>query len=97
MNKYSILEKLKLLPYKDYIYAKKYLPYFLDISPKTFNSWLYIKIDSKRQIPLDKIAAISFFLKVKIEDLMNEEIAFVDMELIKKKKVSEVKKQFKLK
>jgi hypothetical protein len=67
--KYNILERLQRLPYKTCKRYKKEIPSILKVSPKTFNTWLYIKEDSSQTIKADRLAELSRIFKVSMIEL----------------------------
>lgn len=69
MYKYRILEFINKLPLCEAYKMKKKLPSLLNISPRTFGDWLYIKKDSSRCINSDALRIIANELKTTIEQL----------------------------
>lgn len=64
MYKYRILELLRKLPRYNEKQLRELLPEQIGVSPETFNSWLYIKADSAREIKAVAIFIIAEALQV---------------------------------
>lgn len=73
-RKYTILNKIQLLPHEEYKIAKNRLPLVMRVSKRTFERWCYLKVCETPEIPADKLAIIAKFLQCPIEDLFNYEV-----------------------
>jgi hypothetical protein len=69
--KFSIEEKLDLLPYIKRQNALKTLPAALDVSRMTLYSYRSIKRNEKVDIPATKLFILAKFFDCKMEDLFN--------------------------
>ena len=69
--KYRILEILQRKTRAEEKMFRNLLPEKLNISPVTFNSWLYIKEDSGREIKAPVLFQIAEILSVEAIDLYN--------------------------
>lgn len=94
--KYNILDKLKNLPVERYKVARNKLPIALGVSKQTFKTWLYIKQDDSRQIPLNQLNTIAHFLNVPISELINEKPHVFTHDELVDIKVKKRKNKFKI-
>ncbi len=61
--KYTIMERLKKMPFDDYQLAWKYLPETLKITRGTFKNWCYFLADDKVEIPGTAILILAAFFE----------------------------------
>ncbi len=80
--KYNILSKLNDLPVKHNKKAKAILPLALKISKRTFELYCYIKKGERNNISPDKLQIIADYLKCTVDDLLNEEVPYIDYDLL---------------
>lgn len=69
--KYRIKEKLESLPYEQYRIAKRTLPKALGITKRTFERYLYTRLDDKYSIPSDHLASLAAYFKCTMEELLS--------------------------
>ena len=94
--KYNILAKLDDLSVKNKRIAKKLLPRLLNISPRTFQIYLYIKLEDNNNISPDKLLIMAKYFGCSIEELMNEDVPEVNYDRIIEEIENEGKKKFNL-
>lgn len=69
--KYNILQRLQSKPHNEYKKYRAQIPIALGISPKTFDSYLYIKENDSKTIPSDRLMDIASILECTAEELYN--------------------------
>ncbi|MFA6924417.1 MAG: hypothetical protein WC223_09215 [Bacteroidales bacterium] len=89
--KYKIKEKIEKFSYLDYLLAKHVLPKTLGINKRTFEKYMYTKLNESYEIPVGQIARLSVFFQCSMEELLNykpEPLTIRDMERIEKSNVA---------
>lgn len=81
--KYNIIHLLNKLPKEDYDQAKRNLYKLCETGKSTFDKYLYIKKDSKKEIPSNVLLTISTFLNVTPMELYNKEIRTATIDELK--------------
>jgi hypothetical protein len=69
--KYRIKENMDLLPYRDYVLAKRHLPEKLGINPRTFEKYMYTKLTDPYEMPVGHLALLAGFFRCTMEDMLN--------------------------
>lgn len=69
--RYKIKEKLEIFSHHDYILAKRVLPQVLKINKRTFEKYMYTKIEDNYDMPANHLAMLAKFFNCKMEDLIN--------------------------
>lgn len=72
--KYRFFELLFDMPHRDYEEAMQTIPKLLQINPKTWKNWIYLKKDSFTDIPANALIKLSFFFDTDPIKLLNTEI-----------------------
>ena len=70
-KKYTILERLKSLPHKEFTASKKRLAKLIGKSTRTFERWLYATADDNQEIPANALRLIALYLGCSMEELFN--------------------------
>src|SRR5690554_97156 len=95
--KYRILELLDKLPYRDHKMAMSRIPIAIGVSKTTFSDWRYIKEDSSRMIPAEKLYLIATFFGVEVKDMFNTPPTSIDYDQMRLEYEEEKKEKFNLK
>ena len=69
--KYKIKEYFDSLPHGDYLLGKKNLPKALGINKRTFEKYIYTKINEKYSMPADHLRIVANFFQCTMEELFN--------------------------
>lgn len=69
--KYLIKEKIENFSYAEYSEAKKLLPKLLRINKRTFERYMYVRLDDSYDIPASHLAILACYFRCKMEDLLN--------------------------
>jgi hypothetical protein len=69
--RYKIKEKLEIFTYPDYVLAKRTLPKVLQINKRTFEKYMYTKVQENYDMPANHLAMLAKFFNCKMEDLIN--------------------------
>lgn len=72
--KYNILSRINQLPHNEYRIVKQNLHKICSIGQSTFESYLYIKKENKREIPGNVLLIIAKYFKINPEELFNSEV-----------------------
>jgi len=69
--KYKIKENLEKFSYVDYAEAKRTLPRLLTINKRTFEKYMYVRLDDTYDIPARNLALLAHYFRVKMEEMIN--------------------------
>lgn len=69
--KYNILKIMQTYPVYQYRQLMKSIPQQINISHSQWRKWLYLKKDSRYEIPHEQLNSIAQLLNVTIDDLIN--------------------------
>jgi hypothetical protein len=69
--KYKIKKNLEKFSYVDYTEAKRALPRLLNINKRTFEKYLYVRLDDRYDIPAGHLAMLAYYFRCKMEEMIN--------------------------
>lgn len=69
--RYKIKEYLEAFTYPDYLLVKKTLPEVLNINKRTFEKYMYTKVEQNYDMPANHLAMLAKFFTCKMEGLIN--------------------------
>tara|TARA_R110002126_G_scaffold289552_4_gene444720 strand:- start:215 stop:520 length:306 start_codon:yes stop_codon:yes gene_type:complete len=92
--KYNILTKLENLSVKKSKIARAVLPIALEVSKRTFELYLYIRIGDKNNISPGKLQILADYFKCKVDDLLNEKVKKVNYDKLLEERNNELKNGF---
>ena len=69
--KYKIKENLEKFSYFDYSEAKRALPRLLNINKRTFEKYMYVRLNDRYDIPARHLAILAYYFRCKMEEMIN--------------------------